>query len=61
MIIWIALFGYDILAGYTGLVSLGHAMFFGLGAYGAAWTLLYVAPSLPLVLLVGVAASPRRP
>jgi branched-chain amino acid transport system permease protein len=34
----IALFGtlvasYDILIGYTGIVSFGHAMFFGLGAY----------------------------
>jgi branched-chain amino acid transport system permease protein len=57
IIIWIALLGYDILAGYTGLVSFGQAMFFGLGAYGAAWALLYVAPSLPLVLLIGVAAS----
>jgi branched-chain amino acid transport system permease protein len=57
VIIWIALLGYDILAGYTGLVSLGHAMFFGLGAYGAAWTLLHVAPSLPLVLLAGMAAA----
>jgi branched-chain amino acid transport system permease protein len=57
IIIWIALLGYDILAGYTGLVSFGHAMFFGLGAYGAAWALLYVAPSLPLVLLIAVAAS----
>ena len=45
VIIWIALLGYDLLAGYAGLVSLGHAMYFGLGAYGAAWTLLYAAPS----------------
>lgn len=57
VILWIALLGYDILAGYTGLVSLGHAMFFGLGAYGAAWTLLYMAPSLLLVLLAGMAAA----
>jgi branched-chain amino acid transport system permease protein len=57
VILWIALLGYDILAGYTGLVSLGQAMFFGLGAYGAAWTLLYVAPSLLLVLLAGIAAA----
>lgn len=37
----IALFGalvasYDVLIGYTGIVSFGHAMFFGLGAYAAA-------------------------
>jgi len=27
--------GYNILLGYTGLMSLGHAMFFAAGAYGA--------------------------
>src|SRR5512147_638494 len=35
MIFGIALLGYDIIAGYTGLVSLGHAMFFGIGGYCA--------------------------
>lgn len=57
VITWIALLGYDLLAGYTGLVSFGHAMFFGLGAYAAAWSLLHVAPSLPLALLMGMAAG----
>jgi branched-chain amino acid transport system permease protein len=27
---------YDVLIGYTGIVSFGHAMFFGFGAYGLA-------------------------
>jgi len=57
IITWIALLGFDILAGYTGLVSLGHAMFFGLGAYGAALTLLHVSSSLPLALLAGTVAT----
>ncbi len=57
VIIWIALLGFDLLAGYTGLVSFGHAMFFGLGAYGAAWTMLHGPPSLPLFLLAGVGAA----
>lgn len=57
VITWIALLGYDLLAGYTGLVSFGHAMYFGLGAYVAAWTLLHLAPSLPLVLAMGMAAG----
>jgi branched-chain amino acid transport system permease protein len=40
----IALFGtlvasYDLLIGYTGIVSFGHAMFFGIGAYSVALTL----------------------
>lgn len=29
--------GLNILTGYTGQVSLGHAFFIGVGAYGAAW------------------------
>src|SRR4029450_8852408 len=32
----IALLGFNLLLGYTGLLSFGHAMFLGLGAYGAA-------------------------
>ncbi len=55
VITWIALLGYDLLAGYTGLVSFGHAMFFGLGAYASAWVLLHIAPSLPLAMLSGLA------
>ena len=31
----IALFGFNLLFGYTGLLSFGHAMFIGIGAYGA--------------------------
>ncbi|WP_077324444.1 branched-chain amino acid ABC transporter permease [Virgibacillus siamensis] len=27
---------YDLLLGYTGIISFGHAMFFGIGAYSAA-------------------------
>ena len=30
---------YDILIGYTGIVSFGHAMFFGIGAYAVALAL----------------------
>ncbi len=32
----IALLGFNLLFGYTGLLSFGHAMFLGLGAYAAA-------------------------
>ena len=37
----IAIFGalvasYDVVIGYTGIVSFGHAMFFGFGAYAVA-------------------------
>jgi branched-chain amino acid transport system permease protein len=32
---------YDLLFGYTGLLSLGHAIFFGLGIYGVILSILY--------------------
>jgi branched-chain amino acid transport system permease protein len=49
----------DLLVGFTGLVSLGHAAFFGLGGY-ALWLLSpqYAATNLwlSLVVVVGIAA-----
>jgi branched-chain amino acid transport system permease protein len=45
----------DILIGYTGMVSFGHSVFFGLGMYGAAAALLTVKPpSLWIALLYGL-------
>jgi branched-chain amino acid transport system permease protein len=47
----------DILIGYTGLVSLGHSGFFGLGMYGTAAALLTTRPpSLWLALFYGLVA-----
>ncbi len=40
----------DIIMGYTGLVSLGPAAFFGIGAYAGALTLLKLANSIWLAL-----------
>jgi len=65
MIYGIALMGYDILAGYTGLVSLGHAMFFGLGGYCCAFMIrnfssnlfLSMATALACVFIVGLAMA----
>ena len=34
----IALLGFNLLFGNTGLLSFGHALFLGVGAYGAALT-----------------------
>jgi urea transport system permease protein len=42
MIFGILAVSLDLLWGYGGVVSFGHAMFFGLGAYAAAITLTYV-------------------
>jgi branched-chain amino acid transport system permease protein len=48
----------DVLIGYTGMVSFGHSVFFGLGMYGAAAALLLVSPpSLLLALAFGLAAA----
>jgi len=48
----------DLLIGYTGMVSFGHSVFFGLGMYGAATALLAVRPpNLWLALLTGLAAA----
>ena len=60
---------YDLLIGYTGIVSFAHTMFFGLGAYGTAIALktmglgfeailvgggIGVATTLVLALLIGL-------
>ena len=48
----------DILIGYTGMVSFGHSVFFGLGIYGAATALLVVSPpNLGLAILLGLLAA----
>ena len=49
---------YNLLLGYTGLLSFGHAMFFGVGAYGTALALEHVE-GMPLIVsvLLGALAS----
>ncbi len=46
----------NLLVGLVGLPSLGHAAFFGVGAYAAAWTAQHLTTS-PLTLVVGVLAA----
>jgi branched-chain amino acid transport system permease protein len=54
----IALLGFNLLFGYTGLLSFGHAMFLGVGAYGAAIIAgVYGVRSFELVLLGVIVAS----
>ena len=43
----------DLLVGVTGLPSLGHAAYFGAGAYAAGWVSIHVTPAVPVPLLVG--------
>lgn len=44
---------YNLLLGYAGLLSFGHAMFFGVGAFGTAIFLKYL-PGLPLFAAMGL-------
>lgn len=46
---------YDLLIGYTGIVSFAHTMFFGFGAYGAAIALKQMGPGWDAVLVGGLA------
>jgi branched-chain amino acid transport system permease protein len=47
----------DLILGYSGIVSLGHAAFFGMGAYAAALFSKYVMPDPLVGLAVGIAAA----
>ncbi len=47
---------FDLLLGYTGIVSFAHTMFFGIGAYGVAIALTRIGPSWTGVA-VGVTAA----
>ena len=44
----------NFLLGFTGVLSFGHAAYFGLGAYGAGLTLKYLALSTPLAMIAGI-------
>ena len=57
LVLGLAAMSLNFLLGFTGVLSFGHAAYFGLGAYGAAMTIKYIAPSTPLGILVGVAAG----
>jgi branched-chain amino acid transport system permease protein len=48
---------YDLVLGYAGMLSFGHAAFFGLGAYSTGIILIRVYPSVLLGLLAGVIIS----
>jgi branched-chain amino acid transport system permease protein len=49
---------YNLLLGYAGLLSFGHAMFFGLGAFMTAIAVIHI-PGISLwnVILIGVATT----
>ncbi len=49
--------GYNVLVGYTGLLSLGHAMFFAAGLYGAGLTVQYLGVGVLSGFAVGLLAG----
>ncbi len=49
--------GYNLLFGYAGLLSLGHAMFFAAGLYGAGLTMYHLGWGVPAAFLAGLAAG----
>lgn len=49
--------GYNLLLGYTGLMSLGHAMFFAAGMYGTGLTIYHLGFGVPAGLAAGAAAG----
>jgi ABC-type branched-subunit amino acid transport system ATPase component/ABC-type branched-subunit amino acid transport system permease subunit len=57
MIYAILLFGLDIVVGYTGQVSLGHAGLFGIGAYTAGVLFLKVGAPFWVILPASVAVT----
>jgi len=58
LIFAIAALGFNLLLGYTGLLSFGHSAYFGAGAYAVAFTVKYLkVGSMELFLLAGILAS----
>ena len=49
--------GYNLLLGYTGLMSLGHAMFFAAGMYGAGLSIYYLGFGALSGFALGVASA----
>jgi branched-chain amino acid transport system permease protein len=58
LIFGIAALGFNLLLGYTGLLSFGHSAFFGAGAYAAAFLVKYLGVrSMEAFIVGGVLAS----
>jgi branched-chain amino acid transport system permease protein len=58
LIMAIAALGFNVLLGYTGLLSFGHSAYFGVGAYGVAFRVKYFhTASMELFLVGGVVAT----
>lgn len=57
VILALAAMALNFLLGFTGVLSFGHAAYFGIAAYGAGLTIKYLLPSTGLGMLVGIVAG----
>jgi branched-chain amino acid transport system permease protein len=57
VVLGLAAMSLNFLLGYTGVLSFGHAAYFGIGAYGVGMTLRYLVPSTGVGILVGALAG----
>ena len=57
LVMALAAMALNFLLGFTGVLSFGHAAYFGLGAYGVGMVIKYLVPSTPLAILIGVAVG----
>ena len=57
MVLAVFAMGYNLLFGYAGLLSLGHAMFFGAGIYGTGMAIIHLGWSPPAAFAAGLAAG----
>src|SRR5580700_7641932 len=53
LVLGLAAMSVNFLLGFTGVLSFGHAAWFGLGAYGCGLMLKFIALSTPLGLMAG--------
>ena len=57
VVLALAAMSLNFLLGFTGVLSFGHAAYFGLGVYGVGLTVKYLMPSTLAGMAVGVAAG----
>ncbi len=60
LVLGLAAMSLNFLLGFTGVLSFGHAAYFGLGAYGLGLTIKYLVPSTLVGMAVGVIAGAHR-
>ena len=57
LVLGLAAMSLNFLLGFTGVLSFGHAAYYGLGAYGVGMAIKYLNVGTPLGILIGVAVG----